>query len=95
VGMEADQAAQLFKLWAANNGYISKSTFAIDPEPEIAAANFAPIEAMGVAAQDVFHDRGILFVAYSETVMWVIVYTDKRLRKKYRELCRRKSMTCP
>ena len=80
--MEAEEAARLFKLWAASKGYVEKSRFAADPEPDIAAADFTPLNGTSEAALGVFHNRGLVYVGFNDAEKRVFVYTAKRLPKK-------------
>lgn len=82
--MQAEEAARLFKLWAAEKGYVAKTKFQADPDPEIAVADFVNLNAASDAALGVFHNRGIVFVGSNEVEKRVIVYTAKRLPKKER-----------
>jgi hypothetical protein len=82
--MHAEEAARLFKLWAADKGYVAKTKFSLDPEPQIAAADFGVLSGANEAALNAFHNRGVVFVGFNEEEHEVIVYTAKRLPKKER-----------
>lgn len=84
--MNAEEAANLIRVWAATNGLISRDKFLQDVEETARNADFNALSQMTDQSVEVLHRRGIQYVAFNSVNNEVIVYTKGRLNKKEKQL---------